>query len=75
MIPRIHSGILDDEIPLGGLGRTLTPGERSKLASAGVHCGERHIVVRVAVNTSMLGRLYEPVYTAERHAPMAILVS
>lgn len=75
MLPKVQEGILNAEIPLGGSGRALTADERSKLLRAGVACSERHIVVRVAVNTPGLGRLYEPTYTAERHAPMELFVS
>lgn len=75
MLPKIQTGILDSEIPLGGFGRRLTAKELSKLLDAGVPCSERHIVVRAAVNTPRLGRLYEPTYTAERHAPMQLLLS
>ena len=75
MLPKLHSGILDAEIPLGGLGRSLTINERRKLAEAGVACSERHIVVRAAVHTPRFGRLYEPIDTAERHAPTELLLS
>lgn len=75
MLPTIHCGILDAEIPLGGLGRPLTEDECRKLIRVGVPCSERHIVVRAAVDTPRLGRLYEPTYTPESHAPMELLVS
>lgn len=72
---RLHIGILDAEIPFGGFGRPLTAEERKKLVSAGVSCGERHIVVRVDLTTPRLGRLYKPTYTAERHAPMDVFLA
>ena len=78
MLPKQQAGILDAEIPLGGFGRPLTAEERSKLLRAGIPCSERHIVMRAAVkavNTRRLGRLYEPTYTAGRHAPMELFLS
>ena len=75
MPPKFHTGILDAEIPFGGLGRPLTAEERKKLISAGVSCGERHIVVRVAITTPRLGRLYKPTYAPERHAPMDVFLA
>ena len=74
MLPNIHNGILEAEIPLGGLGRSLTLNERRKLAEAGVACSECHIVVRAAVHTPRLGRLYALTDTAERHAPTELLL-
>ncbi len=55
MLPKLHSGMLEAEIPLGGPGRALTVNEHRKLAEAGVACSERHIVVRASVHTPRFG--------------------
>ncbi len=69
--PRVY---LDAEIPLCGLGPSLTVNERSKLAEAGLAYGECHIVVRAAVHTPRFGNVYAPTNTAERHAPTKLLL-
>ncbi|MDA8109888.1 MAG: hypothetical protein M0015_14850 [Betaproteobacteria bacterium] len=66
--------VLESDIPIGGLGRPLTPSERCRLGELGIVCTERHIVVRLAVDTPRYGRLYEPTYAPERHAPTAVIV-
>ena len=68
------AGVLETDIPLGGSGRRLTLPERGRLYSFGIACTERHVVVRIAVNTPRLGRLYEPTYMPERHVPTAVIV-
>ena len=75
MLPRIHAGILDAEIPFGGYGRSLTGEECSELNREGIPRTDRHIVVRTALRTPRLERLYEPTYTTDRRAPMELLVS
>jgi hypothetical protein len=69
-----HFGILDSEIPLGGSGRRLSAGECRKLRERGVTCDERYVVVRVAVDTPLLGHLYAPVYTAEALADVGVML-
>lgn len=66
--------VLDTAIPVGGLGRPLTPSERRRLSEHGIACTERHIIVRLAVDSPRYGRLYEPTYAPERHAPTAVIV-
>lgn len=75
MFTKVYAGILQSEIPLGGLGRALSAEERNRLVRHGITCGEGHIVVRLAVNTPKLGRLYQPDESAEQHQPMELVLS
>jgi hypothetical protein len=69
-----HLDILDSEIPVGGYGRRITQAECARLREQGVACKETYIVVRAAVDTPRLGYLYAPSYSAERFAPIDVLV-
>ncbi len=69
-----HLGVLESEIPFGGYGRRITAAECARLREHGVACRETYIVVRAAVDTPRLGYLYAPCYTAERFAPIDVLV-
>lgn len=75
MFERVYTGILQSEIPVGGMGRPLTAAECSKLLRHGVTCDEAHIVVRLDVTSPGLGRVYTPVRTHELHAPLGVIVS
>lgn len=68
-------GVLEAEIPFGGSGRRVTPGECARLREQGITCQETYIVVRSSVDTPRLGYLYEPAYwSAERFSRTDVLV-
>jgi len=75
MSSQVYTGILQSEIPMGGMGRSLTAEERRKLSRYGVPCSKKHIVVRLDAASPTLGRLYEPSSAVELHAPLDIIIS